>query len=80
MHVLVLTKASPITKERSCKRGTVGASGTGGIEIILAVLGLFSLACEFGTTNLSLNEKIHAEHCHHPKIFLAVLGGNYDRH
>ena len=37
--VLVPTKANPITKERSCKQRTVGASGAGGIEMILALLG-----------------------------------------
>ena len=75
--MLVLTKADPITKERSCKRGTVGASGAGGIEMILAVLGPFSLACGFGTNGLSLKEKIHTEHCHCLKVFLGVLGGSY---
>ena len=34
--VLVPTKAK---EERNCKRGTVGARGAGGIEIILALLG-----------------------------------------
>ena len=57
MHVLVLTKADPIMKEQSCKRGMVGASGAGGIEMILAVLGPFSLACGFRTNGLSLKEK-----------------------
>ena len=82
MHVLVLTNADPITKERSCKQGTVDASGANGIEIILLVLGPFSLACGFGTNSLSLKEKIHAEHSHRPKVFLVilgkVLGGSYD--
>ena len=55
----------------------VDVSGAGGIEIILAVLGPFSLACGFGTNGLSLKEKIHAEHCHCPKVFLGVLGGSY---
>ena len=45
--------------------------------MILAVLGPFSLACGFGTNGLSLKEKIHAEHCHRPKVFLGVLGGSY---
>ena len=36
--MLVPAKADPITKERSCKRGTVGASGAGGINMILALL------------------------------------------
>ena len=56
----------------------VDASSAGGIEMILAVLGLFSLACGFGTNGLSLKEKIHAEHCHRPKVFFNVLGGSYD--
>ena len=56
----------------------VDASGAGGIEMILAVLGPFSLACRFGTNGLSLKEKIHAEHCHRPKVFLDILGGSYD--
>ena len=43
-------------KEQSCKRGTVGASGAGGIEMILAVLGPFLLAYGFGTNGLSLKE------------------------
>ena len=34
---LVPTKADPTTKKQSCKRGMVGASGAGGIEMILAV-------------------------------------------
>ena len=42
--------------------------------MILVVLGPFSLACGFGTTGLSLKEKIHAEQCHCPKVFLDVLG------
>ena len=45
--------------------------------MILAVLGPFSLACGFGTNGLSLKEKIHAEHCHRPKVFLGILGGSY---
>ena len=36
--MLVPTKADPITKERSCKRGMVGANGAGGINMILAFL------------------------------------------
>ena len=54
--MLVPTKADPTAKERSCKRSTVDASGAGGVEMILAVLGLFSLVCGFGTTGLSLGE------------------------
>ena len=77
-YVLILTKADPITKKKSCKRGTVGANGIGGIKIILAVLGSFSLAYRFGTNGLSLKEKIHTEHCHCPKVFLGVFGGSYD--
>ena len=70
--------ATPLaTKEQRCKRGTVDARGAGGIEMILAVLGPVSLACGFGTNGLSLKEKIHAEHCHRPKVFLGVLGGSY---
>ena len=42
------------TKEQSCKRGTVGACGAGGIKIIFVV-------CGFGTTGLSLEEQVHAE-------------------
>ena len=34
----VPTKADPITKERSCKRGTVSAKGVDGINMILALL------------------------------------------
>ena len=34
----VPTKADPSTKERSCKRGAVGAKGAGGINMILALL------------------------------------------
>ena len=34
----VPTKADPITKERSCKRGAVGARGNGGSEMVLALL------------------------------------------
>ena len=75
--VLMPTKANPITKEQNCKRGTVGASGAGGIEMIPAVLGSFSLACAFGTTGLSLEEQVNAEYCHHPEGFLSVLGGSY---
>ena len=55
----------------------VDANGAGGIEIILAVLGPFMLACGFGTNGLSLKEKIHADHCHRPKVLFGVLGGNY---
>ena len=66
--MLAPTKADPITKE---------TKGAGGIKIILAVLWPFSLTCGFGTTGLSLKEKIHAEHCHRPKVFLDVLGGSY---
>ena len=70
--------ATPLaTKEQRCKRGTVDARGAGGIEMILAVLGPVSLACGFGTNGLSLKEKIHAEHCHRPKVFLGILGGSY---
>ena len=36
--MLVLTKADPIAKEQSCKQGTVGAKGAGGIDMILAPL------------------------------------------
>ena len=36
--VLVPTKVDPTMKERSCKRGTVGAGGAGGSEMILALL------------------------------------------
>ena len=35
--MLVPTKADPITNEQSCKRGTVGTSGAGGINMILAL-------------------------------------------
>ena len=35
----VPTKANPTTKERSCKRGAVGAKSAGGINMILALLG-----------------------------------------
>ena len=28
-------------------------------------------------TDLSLEEQVHAEHCHHPGGFLGVLGGSY---
>ena len=84
MHVLVLTNDDPIKKEQSCKRGTVGASGTGGIEIILAVLEPFSLAYGFETNGLSLKEKIHAEHYHCLKVFHVILGkglgGSYGGH
>ena len=75
--MLVLTKADLITKKQSCKRGTVGVSGAGGIEMILAVLGPFSLAYGFGTNGLSLKEKIHAGHCYRLKIFFGVLGESY---
>ena len=34
----VPTKADPITKERSCKRGAVGARSNGGSEMVLALL------------------------------------------
>ena len=77
MLVLMPTKADPITKEQSCKWGTVGASGAGGIEMILAILGPFLLACAFGTIGLSLEEQVHAEHSHHLEGFLSVLGGSY---
>ena len=70
MLVLVPMKADPITKE---------IKGVGGIEMILAVFGPFSLACGFGTTGLSLKGKIHAENCHRPKVFLGVLGGSYGK-
>ena len=73
------TDANPTTKEQSCRRGTVGASGASGIEMILVVLGAFSLACGCGTTGLSLEEQIHAEHCHRLKVFLGVLGGSCGR-
>ena len=66
--MLAPTKANPIIKR---------TKGAGGIEIILAVLWPFSLTCGFGTTGLSLKEKIHANHCHRPKVFLGVLGGSY---
>ena len=36
--VLVPTKANLIIKERSCKRGAVGASGTGGSKMIFTLL------------------------------------------
>ena len=36
--MLVPTKANPITREQSYKRGTVGASGAGGINMIHALL------------------------------------------
>ena len=36
--VLAPTKADPTAKERSCKRGAVGAKGAGGIDMILALL------------------------------------------
>ena len=39
MFVLVPIKADPITKKRSCKQGTIGASGAGGIVMISALLG-----------------------------------------
>ena len=71
------TKADPITKKQSCKQGTVVASIAGVIEMILAVLGLFLLACELRTNGLSLKEKIYAEHCHCLKVFLGILGGSY---
>ena len=45
--------------------------------MILAVLGPFSLAYGFRTTGSSLKGKIHAEHCHRPKVFFGVLGGSY---
>ena len=54
--MLAPTKADPTAKERSCKRSTVDAIGAVGVEMILAVLGPFSLACGFGTTGLSLGE------------------------
>ena len=43
--------------------------------MILAVLGPFSLACGFGMNGLSLKKKIHAKHCHRPKVFLLYLAG-----
>ena len=55
----------------------VDASGAGGIEMILAILGHFLLACEFRTNGLSLKEKIYTEHCHRPKVFLGKLGRSY---
>ena len=64
-------------KKQSCKRGTVDTSGAGGIEMILAILEPFLLAYKFGTTGLSLKEKIYVEHCHRPKAFLGILGGSY---
>ena len=36
--ILVPTKADPITKERNCKRGAVGAREAGSIKIILALV------------------------------------------
>ena len=38
MLILVLAKADLITKGQSCKRGTVGASGASGINMIFALL------------------------------------------
>ena len=55
----------------------VDANGAGGIVMILAVLRPFLLAYGFGTNDLNLKEKIHTEHCHHPKVFYGVLGGSY---
>ena len=78
-YALVATKADPITKEQSCKRGTVDASSAGGIKMIFVVLGPFSLACGFGTTGLSLKDKIHAKHCPRPNVFLVVLDGSYGK-
>ena len=46
--------------------------------MIFAVLGPFALACGFGTNGSSLREKIHAEHCHRPKVIFGVLGKSYD--
>ena len=76
--VFVPTKADLIAKKWSYKRGMVDAGGASSIEMILAVLGLFSLACRFGTTGLSLKRKIHVEHCHCPKVFFGILDGSYD--
>ena len=36
--MLVLTKADPIAKEQSCKRGTVSAKDASGIDMIFALL------------------------------------------
>ena len=65
------------TNEQSYRWGTVEAHGADSIKMILAVLWLFSLAYGFETTGLSLKEKIHTKHCHHPKVFLGIFGRNY---
>ena len=74
--MLVPTKADPTAKERSCKRGVVGAKGSGGIDMILALLeGLLGGlrvrddGLEPGGTNLCRT-------CHCLKVFLGVLGGS----
>ena len=47
-------RATPLaTKEQSCKRSAVGACGTSGIKIILALVGY-----GFGTAGFSLNRLI----------------------
>ena len=79
-YALVPTKADSIMKKQSYKQGTVDASSAGGIKIIFAVLGPFSLACRFETTGLSLKEKIYAEHYYRPKVFDDVLGGSYSEY
>lgn len=76
--ILIPIKANLITKKESCRQDTVGASGTGNIEMIFAVLGVFLLTYEFGRTGLSLEEKIYIKYCHYLKIFFGVLGKSYD--
>ena len=43
MLVLMPTKTDSITKKQNCKQSTVGTSSAGGIKIILAALGSFSV-------------------------------------
>ena len=55
----------------------VDASGASDIEMILAILRPFLLACAFRTIGLSLKEKLYVEHYHCPKVFFGVPGGSY---
>ena len=70
--VLVPMKADPITKERSCKRGAIGACGAGDIKIVLALvsgLRVWDDWLEPGGIN-------PCRTCHCLKVFLGVYDGS----
>ena len=75
--VLISTKADLIAKEQSCKQGTVGDKGAGGINMILTILeGLFG-GLRVRDDWLEPGGLNPYRTCHRPKVFLGVLGGSW---